>query len=278
MTDRLHLGRHKLRVSPFCLGMVSDPATVSAAFEAGINFFFLTADMHWPLYEPARIGLARLLGRGGGIREEIVVAGDCYPTQPEFSIAPFAELVEAIPGLDRLDVLLAGGAYGRELGVRWPVYEDHRQTGYLRNRAVGATFHDRVAAREAILQRQVDIAYIRYNPDHSGASEDVFPHLQDRPRPLLFNFKSTFGYVPPARMTEFGLPDPEYWHPRITDYYRFALTPLEMDGLLISLRTPGEVAALSDALEEGPLTEDEQAYLRDVAGVARGDARVVPED
>jgi hypothetical protein len=123
----------------------------------------------------------------------------------------------------------------------------------------------------------VDIAFIRYNPDHAGAREDVFPHLPERPRPLLFGFKSTFGYVPPVRMTEFGLPGGDYWHPAITDHYRFALTPPEMDGLLVSLRTPGEVAALAAALEQGPLTEEEEAYLMDVAGVARGEARVAPE-
>ena len=97
------------------------------------------------------------------------------------------------------------------------------------------------------------------------------------PRPLLFGFKSTYGYVPPAAMAELGLPGPGYWHPAITDHYRFALTPPQMDGLLIALRTPAEVAALAAALEQGPLTEEEEAYLMDVAGVACGEARVVPD-
>ena len=233
--------------------------------------------MHWPLYENTRRGLADLLARGRGVRDEVVVAGVCYPTQPEFCTAPFEELVAAVPGLKRLDVLLAGGAYGWEFDRRLPVYAEHRRTGFLGNRAVGATFHDRKAARAAVQERQVDVAYIRYNPGHAGARRDVFPHLPERPRPLLFGFKSTFGYAPPARMTELGLPAPDYWHPAITDHYRFALTPPEMDGLLIALRAPGEVAALAAALEQGPLTEEEEAYLMDVAGVAQGKARVVPD-
>src|SRR5215469_14434904 len=57
LTDRLVLGDEGLSVSPFCLGMVRSPDAVSAAFDAGINFFFLSADMHWPLYEPLRLGL-----------------------------------------------------------------------------------------------------------------------------------------------------------------------------------------------------------------------------
>ena len=125
--------------------------------------------------------------------------------------------------------------------------------------------------------RQVDIAYIRYNPGHDGARRDVFPHLPERPRPLLFGFKSTFGHVPPTRMAALGLPGPEYWQPAVTDHYRFALTPAEMDGLLIGLKTPDQVAALARALEQGPLSEEEEAYLLNVAVVARGEARVLPD-
>jgi len=271
LSDRLPVAGG-LRVSPFCLGMVGDPAVVPEAFDAGLNFFFLTTDMHWPLYEGTRRGLADLLKRG--VRDEVVVAAVCYPTQPEFCAAPFEELVAAVPGLGRLDVLLAGGAYGDEFGRRWPVYEEHHRQGFLGNRAVGATFHDRDVAVEAVVERQVDIAYIRYNPDHSGARRDVFPKMPNRPRPLLFNFKSTFGYVPPPQMAEIGLPGPEYWHPEVTDHYRFALTRPELDGLLIGLRTPGEIAALAAALERGPLTEEEEDYLMDVASVVRGEARV----
>jgi hypothetical protein len=257
--------------------MVGEPAVVGAAFDAVVNFFLVSADMHWPLYEQTRRGLAELLARGGTIRNQVVVAGVCYPTQPEFCSMPFEELVVAIPGLTSLDVLVAGGAYGWEFGRRQVVYAEHRECGYLGNRAVGASFHDRKAAVGAVQGRHVYIAYIRYNPGHAGARRDVFPDLTARPRPLVFGFKSTFGYTPPARMTEFGLPAPEFWHPAVADHYRFALTPPEMDGLLISLRKPGEVSAGAAALEQGPLTEEEEGYLTDVAGVAQGKARVAPD-
>ena len=46
LTDRIALGRIGLRVSLFCLGLVRRPQTIAAAFESGINFFFLTADLH----------------------------------------------------------------------------------------------------------------------------------------------------------------------------------------------------------------------------------------
>src|SRR5262249_38914938 len=130
-TDRLVLGGQGLAVSPFCLGMVGVPATVLAAFDAGINFFFITTDMHWPLYEGTRRGMRELLARGPEVRDQIVVAGVCYQTQPDFCIFPFQELVHEIPRLGRLDVLIAGGAYAGEFGTRLPVYEQHRRARFL---------------------------------------------------------------------------------------------------------------------------------------------------
>jgi len=277
LADRLALGSGGLRVSPCCLGMVEDPATIAAAFDLGVNFFFVSSDMHWPLYEGTRRGLERLLARGRTVRDEIVVAGVCYPTQPEFCSFPFRELVDAVPGLGRLDVLLAGGAYGAEVGTRLPVYERHREERFLGNRAIGVTFHDRAAAAAALQHGGLDIAFIRYNADHAGARDDVFPHVPQRPRPLLFNFKSTSGFVPPDRMAEIGLVAPDYWQPEVTDHYRFAFTRPQLDGLLVSPRTPREVDGIAAALARGPLTDEEETYLIDVAAVARGAARVRPE-
>ena len=277
LADRLALGSGGLRVSPCCVGMVEDPATIAAAFDLGVNFFFVSSDMHWPLYEAARRGLERLLARGGAVRDEIVVAGVCYPTQPEFCSFPFRELVDAVPGLGRLDVLLAGGAYGSEVGTRLPVYERHREERFLGNRAIGVTFHDRVAAATALQRGGLDIAFVRYNADHASARDDLFPHVPERPRPLLFNFKSTSGFVPPVRMAEIGLVAPDYWQPEVTDHYRFAFTRPQLDGLLVSPRTPREVEGIAAALARGPLTDEEETYLIDVAAVARGAARVRPE-
>ena len=277
-SDRLALGGQGLAVSPFSVGMVGVPETISAAFDAGINFFFLTADMHWPWYEASRRGLQQLLARGNGIRDQIVVAAVCYPTQPEFCYGPFRELLDAVPGLDRLDILIAGGVYAGEFAARLPVYQRHRRTRFLGARAIGATFHDRQEARKAVTDDLVDVAFVRYNPGHAGAREDLFPYLTGKNSTLLFGFKSTFGYVPPQQMNELGLPGDVYWHPEITDHYRFALSRPELDGLLIGPATPKEVAALADALKKGPLDEEEEMYLMQVALVANGQALVQPEE
>jgi hypothetical protein len=123
----------------------------------------------------------------------------------------------------------------------------------------------------------VDIAFIRYNPSHAGARQDLFPYLPEATSTPVFGFKSTFGYVPPQQMTELGLPGDIYWHPEITDHYRFALSRQGLDGLLIGPETPAQATALADALNKGPLDEEEEAYLMQVALVAEGRARVEPE-
>lgn len=271
-TDRLPLGTSGLSVSPFCLGSVDTPQTVSTAFDAGINFFFITADMHWPYYEELRRGLDDLVRRPG-VRDDVVIGACCYPTQPEFCSMPFEEVLQAVPSLKRIDVLIAGGSYSYDFSHRLPVYQENRRSNYVGARAIGTTFHDRKRALQAINEASLDIAYIRYNPDHPGARHDIFPYIEPSPT-LLYNFKSTLGFVAPKHLDQIGW-NAEYWRPTITDYYRFALSAPQLDGLLIATRTPQQVEALSEALEEGPLSEDEQEALMNIGRIIRGEVEIV---
>jgi hypothetical protein len=267
LTDRIAIGGRPLAVSPFCLGYVSTPDTVLAAYDAGINFFFVTADMHWPLYEGTRLGLARLLSRGGGVRDMIVVAVTSYVTQPVFCRLPFLEALAAVPALERIDLLVAGGAYREEIGPRLEAVRRTRERDFP-GAALGASYHDRGAALAAVNQGAVDVAYIRYNPLHPGARDDLFPRIvrDGRDCTRLYNFTSTSAYRPPD---SYSLPD-EFWLPAITDYYRFALSPPEMDGVLCALQTPDHVAELAAALEKGPLDPDEEEHLLRLADIVRG--------
>ncbi len=260
-TDRLALTKG-LGVSPLCLGAVGSSDVVGAAFEAGINFFFLTADMHWPLYEPLRRGLADLLKKKGR-RDQVVIAAAAYVTQPDFCAAPFEEVLEAVPALKRLDVAIAGGAYGNELSGRLPIYAQHKANGFCGVQAIGASFHQRTTAAWAIAQGVVDLALIRYNARHTGARDDLFAGLPKK-RPLLFNFKSTYGWVPPARLDALGLPA-DRWRPTPADHYRFALSQAGLDGVLCAPMSRLEVRELADALARGPLSEGEGEYLQTLA-------------
>jgi hypothetical protein len=258
--DRLTIG-NGLPVSPFCLGLVTEWRLIPQAFEMGVNFFFVTTDMHWPLYEPNRKGLEALFASRKGIRDEIVVAGTCYPTQPEFCVTPFHELVQSVAGLERVDVLVAGGSYSPDLLPRTSVLRRFAANGPAR--AVGASFHDRQAAVVAANHRIVDLCYVRYNPTHPGARRDLFPHLRDG-HPPLFNFKSMRGFLSHDKLREQNV-DPALWYPDAPDYYRYALSRPHMAGLLFSVARDWELIELEAALHKGGLTPEEEDHLDELA-------------
>jgi hypothetical protein len=244
--------------------------------------------MHWPLYDGIRRGLAELFRVRPGSRDEVVVAAVSYVAEPAFLLQPFRELLDAVPGLERLDITIAGGV-GTQRDVerlRVAALRDHRADGrelLPGVRATGATFHDRPAAAQALLADDLDLIFIRYNTVHRGAERDLFPHLPKQRSALLFNFKSTLGYVPRDRLHVLGIPA-DAWHPTHADHYRFVITQPAFDGILCSPQTVPELIALDRALQQGPLTPDQSRYLKSVSDVyfrdhvpnrpsARGSAR-----
>lgn len=269
-SDRYQVGRGAVSLSPLWLGVTSNRRTVCAAFDAGINAFFVSADMHWPLYEETRLGLEMLLRRGSWVRDEIVVGVASYVTPPAFCHAPFSEVLDAVPRLKRIDASIAGGIYGHELAIRLEQYRHPERRQNIRSPLFGASFHDCGTARAAIEASLVDVAFTRYNPLHPGADGDLFPRLPRNRRTLLYTFRSTDGYVSAAAMRR--LPR-HLWRPHVTDYYRFALTAARVDGLLVSLASPRQVRQLVDALEKGPLDEDERRYLMRLAKAGSVGAR-----
>lgn len=269
LTDRLTLGGSGLSVSPVCLGLVGSPDIVPAAFDAGINFFFLTADLHWPLYEQLRLGLRGLFARGHGIRDRVVVGVVSYLDEPMFQHLQFNEVIDAVPGLERVDVLIAGAIpSAQSFGDRLPALYRARAAGYLGARSIGASFHDRATALTSLTHEAVDVHFIRYNTGHPSARHEIFPYLLPDRSSRIFNFTSTFSRVTPERFRELGLDARRYWLPKPADYYRFVLTSGHVDGLLCAPRHVDHIGALADALAEGGLTQEEEQYMTWLSSIA----------
>ena len=275
LADRYALGA-ALEVSPFCLGIVAHRDMVPLAFDAGINLFFVSVDLHWPLYEELRQGLKLLIERSRHVRDEIVVAAVSYACQPPFAGTNFRDLLRAFPELERLDVLVAGGAYENEFIARRERCLTSPFARGLGAHAFGASFHIRETALSAIERQLVDIAYVRYNPSHPGARRDFFPALPPEPSALLYNFRSVLPPLSAGQWRALGLDD-DHWIPAPSDYYRYALTRPQVKGVLCSLNTPGELEALASALAEGGLEPEEERYMDDLASLAEGRMRVVAE-
>src|SRR5262249_46850985 len=165
------------------------------------------------------------------VRRDGVVRVVSYVTQPEFCFAPFGEVIESVRGLETIDLTIMGGAYASDFFVRLAQYRAHQRGVVPGARAIGASFHDRIACGVALESALVDVAFARYNPMHLGAEQELFPRLGKAGRASLYNFKSTNGYLPPERYAALGVPA-DKWRPEVTDYYRFALTRPEVDGIL----------------------------------------------
>ena len=268
LTDRLPLGRSGLEVSPICLGITTSE-TVPAAFDAGINFFFVSNDLHWRYYEPLMRGIDNLLANGVR-RDDIVVAGVSYLAEPLFGYLQFNEMLEAMPRLERVDVLVSGASTAEDFMARWKQIDKARTSARWGCSAIGASFHDRYAGRMAIASDMLDMAYIRYNPGHTGAQDDLFPHIRNDRDCLVFNFKSTFYHLSDQELTDMGVGE-EFHRPHITDAYRFALGRPEIDGALVALQQPTQVSELADALARGPLDDEDINYMVDLAKLARGE-------
>jgi hypothetical protein len=271
LTDRLPLGRSGLRVSPVCLGATPAADTVLAAFDAGINFFFVSADLHWPIYEGTRRGLEALLARGGGVRDDIVVAAVSYVDEPLFQSLQLHEVIAAVRGLQRIDLMIAGAVSSPASWYpRLATMARARAAGHAGARAIGGSFHDRVLALSAAAFEAVDIVYVRYNTAHPGARREVLDLLRPDRSVLVYNFKSTMFQVTREMFLALGLRPEACWLPAVPDYYRFALSRPQLNGILASPSTPEEVAALAAALDRGALLPEEEEHMMRLSSLAWG--------
>jgi hypothetical protein len=268
-TDRLTLGHSGLRVSPLCLGMTASPETVIAAYESGVNFFFVTADLHWPLYDGLRKGLGKLLAGNPARRNELVVAVVSYLDNPLFGALQFHEVIAEVPGLERVDVVVAG-AVPQEASFysRLDSMAAAKRSGHNGTRAIGASFHQRTLALLSEYYNLLDVSFVRYNAGHPGARRDLFPFLPPSRRCPVFNFKSVMARVSQEAFEGLGLPA-GYWCPEPCDYYRFVMSRGEIDGVLCSPQTPKELRELVRALERSPMSVEEEEYMIWLAGLTQ---------
>ena len=214
----------------------------------------------------------RLLASGVQ-RDEIVIAGVSYLHEPLFGYFQFDELISAIPGIERIDVLIAGAVEASDFISRYEKLVRAKQRKMWGCRAIGASFHSRAAALMAISSDLLDISYIRYNAAHAGAESEIFPYISLNRRGLLYNFKSMDGNLTESSFQALNL-ESRYKCPKPTDGYRFALSRPELDGLLVAPETPVHVEALASALAAGPLPAARVEYMKKLWQLATGRGEV----
>ena len=229
---------------------------VEAAFERGINYVFWQRSAR-----PALPVMKRALARD---REKMVIAAG--PTLAFFggSVRRGAEALLKELGTDYIDVLEIYWA-GRMSRLSEAVVGELvklREEG--KARAIGLSIHDRPRAGELALASPFDVLMIRYNAAHPGAERDIFPKLAAR-QPSVVAYTATSW----RRL----LKAPRGWDDKPAtagDCYRFCLSSEHVDVVLMGPRSEAELTENLAALEKGPLSAEEDAWMRRFGNAVHG--------
>lgn len=261
MNDWLHASPTALRGKKvFRLGLAPnygiDESGVRAAMDQGVNLFLWTAKrkgLEAPLREAMK-----------GRRDEVAVIGFVTIGYFGWGVRRGAESLLRSLGTDYLDVLLLGwlGVGSALTSATVDELVALRESGKVR--AIGASIHDRPRAGKLAESSPLDLLMIRYNAAHPGAERDIFPHVRDK-KPTILAYTATSWRKLLKR--------PSGWDgPIMTagDCYRFQLSCPSVD---IALTGPASRAELEEnlaALAKGPLTGEEQDWMRKLGHAVHG--------
>ncbi len=255
------LGRAGLRAGR--LGLASSygvpAAAVEKAFERGVNY------LYWGSLRRGEFGKAlRNLARH---RERLILVLQSYLPAP-FGIAWSVERGLLNLKYDYTDVLLLG-MWNRPVPERvLDVCRRLKERGLVRRVAVST--HNRPLLGRLAATPEIDIVHIRYNAVHTGAERDAFPLLeQARSKPGIVSFTATsWGQL----LKSPKIPENEP-KPSAADCYRFVLSHPAVDVCLSGPANAAEMEAGLKALEMGPMSPAEMAWMRRVGDAVYGKPR-----
>jgi len=257
--DFLHRDLRVVGKRVFRLGLASnygiDEAGIRSAIDRGINYLFFT--MRGKMARPLRDALARQ-------RDRLVVAAGPLLGYFGGSVRRSAERTLKKLGVDYLDIFQLNWL---GVGSAWTdgtlaQLRHLKESGKVR--ALGISIHDRPRAGKLAEDSPLDLFMIRYNAAHPGAEHDIFPHLATRqPHVVAYTATSWRKLLRPPRGWAGKVPN-------AGDCYRFCLSSPHVD---VVLTVPASAAQLDEnlaALERGPLSHDEDAWMRDFGKAVHG--------
>jgi aryl-alcohol dehydrogenase-like predicted oxidoreductase len=217
------------------------------AFERGINFFYWGSRRR-----PGMKQAIRKLAQKQ--REKMVIALQTYDYTGLALRRTFMQGLSALE-IDYADVFILGMRNGpvprRILDKALAL----KEKGLVKHLCVSA--HDRSAYRQHLDSKVFDLIMVRYNAAHRGAERDVFPLLGQQSRPGVICYNSTrWGHLFDPRWMPQGerLPSP-------ADLFRYALSNPSIEMVLTAPETIEQLQQNVKALEMGPVSEEERAWL-----------------
>ena len=244
----------------FRLGLAAnygiDEDGVRAAMDRGVNLFLWTT-RSGSLKSPLRDALKQR-------RDEVAVVGFASIGWFGWGVRRGAESLLKSLGTDYLDVLQLGWL---GVGSAWTEATERelvalRESGKVR--AVGVSIHDRPRAGKLAESSPLDLLMIRYNAAHPGAEREIFPHVREKSPSILAYTATSWRRL---------LKKPRGWSGEAMtagDCYRFQLSNPHVD---LALTGPASRAQMEEnlaALEKGPLSPDEEKWMRELGRVVHG--------
>jgi aryl-alcohol dehydrogenase-like predicted oxidoreductase len=233
-----------------------DEAGVREAIDRGANYIF------WNTRKPFLNAIVRDMAKRE--RERIVLATGPLLGYFPGSVRRATERALRLSGSDYLDILQVFWAGKMSAVTRALVEQMVKLRDEGKVRAIGLSTHDRKRAARLAAEGPLDFFMIRYNAAHPGAETDIFPHLPAK-KPVIAAYTATCwttllhapkGWTGPAASAG--------------DCFRFCLSNPNVDVVISAPKTAAEMRENMQALERGPLSDDEMARIRALGKAIHG--------
>jgi len=146
-------------------------------------------------------------------------------------------------------------------------------------KAIGTSIHDRQRAGQLAKDSEFDLLMIRYNAKHTGAEEDIFPHLKKRnPAVVSYTALAWQQLINPVKGIEVA-PWPgrkeEVKIPPLTPElcYRFVLSNPHVHLVLTGPKNREQLMMNFRAMQQGALTREELNWIRQYGQLIRSKKR-----
>jgi aryl-alcohol dehydrogenase-like predicted oxidoreductase len=254
--DKVELGHTGLRVTPIGLAAsygVGEKDT-ARAIERGVNY------LYWGSRREAGFGRA-IRDAARRRREDLVVVVQSYTRAGSLLRGSVERALKKLE-TDYCDLLLLGWWQKPPPRRIVDAALELRDAGRARHLMISC--HHRPTFEALARQPEWAALMVRYNAAHPGAETEVFPRLPVR-RPGVVAYTATrWGQLPNPKLTPKGEATP-----RGSDCYRFALTNPSVDLVLCGPKDAAELDEALAALDRGPMSADELAWMKRVGAAVR---------
>ena len=228
---------------------------VEQAFERGVNY------LYWGSRRSAAFAEAlRNLHPG---RDRLVLVIQSYSRMASL-VGPSLERALREVKLDHADILLLG-LWNRPVAERiFDAARKAKDRGLVRFLALSS--HNRPLLGRLVAGHVFDVFHFRYNAIHPGAESDIFPHIPEQDRPGLVAYTATSWK---QLLNRRKLPVGERV-PTARDCYRFVLSRPDVDVCMTGPSNAAQMDEALGALNHGPMSESELAWMRRVGAAKHG--------